>query len=40
MTTRRYLEYLVTIGKATTSVLTVGPGRPGKTYELAANTLR
>jgi response regulator of citrate/malate metabolism len=32
VTARRYLEYLVTIGQATTSITTTGPGRPSKTY--------
>jgi response regulator of citrate/malate metabolism len=40
VTARRYLEYLVTVGQATTSVLTTGPGRPSKTYEMAASALR
>jgi response regulator of citrate/malate metabolism len=34
VTARRYLEYLVTIGQATTSITTTGPGRPSKTYQL------
>jgi response regulator of citrate/malate metabolism len=32
VTARRYLEYLVTVGQATTSALVSGPGRPTKTY--------
>jgi response regulator of citrate/malate metabolism len=40
VTARRYLEYLVTVGQATTSILTTGPGRPSKTYELAGSALR
>ena len=32
VTARRYLEYLVTVGQARTSVLPSGPGRPTKTY--------
>ena len=32
VTTRRYLEYLVTIGQAQTSSVAFGPGRPTKTY--------
>ncbi|MGI8712405.1 MAG: response regulator [Solirubrobacteraceae bacterium] len=35
VTARRYLEYLVTIGQATTSIAAAGPGRPSKTYVLA-----
>jgi response regulator of citrate/malate metabolism len=36
VTARRYLEYLVTIGKATTWTVSEGPGRPTKTYAPAA----
>lgn len=36
VTARRYLEYLVTIGQATTSIAAAGPGRPSKTYLLTA----
>jgi response regulator of citrate/malate metabolism len=32
VTARRYLEYLVTIGRARASEAAVGPGRPTKTY--------
>jgi response regulator of citrate/malate metabolism len=32
VTARRYLEYLVTVGQATTSALVSGRGRPTKTY--------
>jgi len=32
VTARRYLEYLVTIGRARVSVMPDGPGRPSKTY--------
>jgi response regulator of citrate/malate metabolism len=32
VTARRYLEYLVTIGRAQTTVAVSGPGRPTKTY--------
>lgn len=32
VTARRYLEYLVTVGRAQASVLPSGPGRPTKTY--------
>jgi response regulator of citrate/malate metabolism len=34
VTARRYLEYLVTIGQATTEPVVDGPGRPRKTYQL------
>jgi response regulator of citrate/malate metabolism len=40
VTARRYLEYLVTVGRATTSILTTGPGRPSKTYEMAGPASR
>ena len=40
VTARRYLEYLVTVGQATTSILAAGPGRPSKTYEIAGPALR
>jgi response regulator of citrate/malate metabolism len=33
VTARRYLEYLVTIGQATSSMLGGGPGRPAKAYQ-------
>lgn len=36
VTARRYLEYLVTVGQAQTSVLPSGPGRPTKTYQPTA----
>lgn len=32
VTARRYLEYLVTVGKAHASVTATGPGRPTKSY--------
>jgi response regulator of citrate/malate metabolism len=32
VTARRYLEYLVTVGKAHVSVTATGPGRPTKSY--------
>src|SRR5581483_4390914 len=32
VTARRYLEYLVTVGQARTSVTAHGPGRPTKSY--------
>jgi response regulator of citrate/malate metabolism len=35
VTARRYLEYLVTIGRAQVSIAPAGPGRPSKTYVLA-----
>ena len=33
VTCRRYLEYLVTIGEATVTSVTAGPGRPRRVYE-------
>jgi len=39
VTARRYLEYLVTVGQATTSAVATGPGRPTKTYEPASSVM-